>query len=113
MIEKSLDHIGLKNYRIVMVPDIHNPPKWVDHVLSIISDFDIIISNNSLIQHLFSKKGYQVKNTPMYNKDEFSGREIRTRMISAKEWTELVPDEVVKIIKDIGGIERIKRIIKK
>ena len=47
MIINSLNKIGLKNFKIILIPDIHNPPKWVDHVLSIINDFDVVISNNS------------------------------------------------------------------
>ena len=54
MIERSLNNIGVKNYKIVFIPDIHNPPKWVDHVLSIISDFDEVISNNNFITSSFN-----------------------------------------------------------
>ena len=61
MIERSLEKVGVNNYKIILISDIHNPPKWVDHVLSIFSDFDIIITNNSLTKRLFSEKGYSVK----------------------------------------------------
>ena len=38
MIEKSLNRFNINKYNIVLIPDIHNPPKWADHVLSIFSD---------------------------------------------------------------------------
>jgi len=113
MIKKSLEKIGVKNYRTVLIPDIHNPPKWVDHIVSIISDFDTLISNNSLTKRLFSEKGYDVKETLLYNKDKYSGKEIRKRIRNDEPWNNLVPPEVANIIKEIDGIKRIKDLSKK
>ncbi len=110
MIKKSLDAIGIKNYKIIFIPDIHNPPKWVDHILSIISDFDIVITNNSFTKSLFLKKGYKVKRTRLYEKNKYSGKEIRKRIIKNEQWKDLVPNEIYKIIKEIDGIKRIKKI---
>ncbi|MHA1969657.1 MAG: nicotinamide-nucleotide adenylyltransferase, partial [Candidatus Hodarchaeales archaeon] len=57
MVEMSLKKVGISNFKIILIPDIHNPPKWVDHVLSIFTDFDIVITNNKLTKSLFSEKG--------------------------------------------------------
>jgi len=108
MIKKALEKVGVKNYRIVSIPDIHNPPKWVDHVLSIISEFDVVISNNSLTKRLFSEKGYKVVETPLYNKDKYSGKVIRKRIKMGEQWDNLVPHEVFNIIKDVDGVKRVK-----
>jgi len=108
MIEKSLEYIGVKNYQIILIPDINNPPRWVDHVLSIFSDFDVVISNNLLTKSLFSEKGYVVKETPIYEKNKYSGKEIRKRIIKDEQWKNLVPYEVYNIIKEINGINRLK-----
>jgi len=110
MIEKSLDNIGVKNYQIILIPDIHNPPKWVEHVLTIFSDFNIVISNNSLTKSLFSKKGYKVVETKLYRKNKYSGKEIRKRIIKDEEWKNLVPYQVYKIIMEIKGVIRIKNL---
>jgi nicotinamide-nucleotide adenylyltransferase len=110
MIEKSLEKINVVNYRIVLIPDIHNPPKWADHVLSIVSDFDVIISNNSLTRRLFSDKGYGVKETPLYSKEKYSGKEIRKRIINDEAWEDLVPQEVFDIIIEKKGVERLKEL---
>ena len=113
MIEKSLEKIGINNYKIISIPDLHNPPKWVDHVLSIVSDFDVVISNNSLTKRLFSEKDYNVKETPLYEKKKYSGREIRRRMINSEPWDDLVPTEVLNFIKDIDGVNRVKELSNK
>ena len=113
MIEESLGKIGVKNYKMVLIPDIHNYPKWVDHVVSIIPDFDVILSNNSLSKRLFSKKGYVVKETPLYDRDRYSGKEIRRRIKNDESWMDLVPEPVCNIIKNIGGVDRLKKLSKK
>jgi len=110
MIAKSLDKIGINNYKIVLIPDIHNPPKWVSHVLSIVRDFDVVISNNSFTKQLFSEKGYFVKITPYFEKERYSGEEIRRRMINNEKWEDLVPKAVAKIIKEINGVQRLKNL---
>ncbi len=113
MIKKTLEKTDINNYRIISIPDIHNPPKWVDHVLSIVSDFDVVISNNSLTKRLFSEKDYNVKETPLYEKKKYSGREIRRRMINSEPWDDLVPTEVSNFIKDIDGGNRVKELSNK
>jgi len=107
MIEQALVGSGVKNHRIVFIPDIHNPPKWVAHVLSIISDFDVVLSNNTLTKRLFSEKGYVVKETPVYKRTTHSGKEIRRRIINNEPWKNLVPDAVCNIMGEIDGVQRL------
>jgi len=110
MIIESLKEEGIKNYKIVLIPDIHNPPKWVEHINSIISDYNIVITNCPKTKKLFSKKGYEVKNTPIYNRKLLSGYIIRKKMMNKEPWEELVPIPVIKIIKKIKGQERLVKI---
>jgi nicotinamide-nucleotide adenylyltransferase len=110
MITQSLDAVGIHKYRIVSIPDIHNPPQWVDHVCSIVSDFDLIITNNPFTKKLFSEKGYMVKGTTYFDWKRFSGKEIRRRMAEDEPWSDLIPKVVFKIIQDIDGVNRVKRI---
>jgi len=108
MIEKSLEEAGLTNYRIVAIPDIHNPPQWVSHVISIVSDFDVVLSNNSLTKKLFSEKEYVVKKTDLFSRENYSGKEIRKRMMHNKSWENLVPEAVATIINNIDGLKRVQ-----
>lgn len=107
MINRSLKKADIKNFKIILIPDIHNPPKWVDHILSIFTDFDIVITNNSLTKSLFLEKGYSVKKTELYDKKRFSGKEIRRRISNGVGWEDLVPDEVIKLITKINGVRRL------
>ncbi|UCF49228.1 MAG: nicotinamide-nucleotide adenylyltransferase [Thermoplasmatales archaeon] len=110
MIENSLKKISIKNYKVVNIPDIHNPPKWVDHVLTIVSDFDVVLSNNDFTRELFSDKGYVVKETPLYEKDKYSGKVIRYKIKNNETWEDFVPEEVFKFIKKSNAIERIRNL---
>ncbi len=109
MIERSLDAEGIKNFRIVFISDIHDPPKWVDHVRSIVSDFDVVLSNNDFTKELFSEKGFRVEETPVFKRAQYSGAEIRRRMNQDEDWESLVPKAVVKIIDGIHGVQRVKK----
>ena len=107
MITRSLAAAGVTNYQVVAIPDIYDPPHWVDHVRSIVSDFDVVISNNPETYRLFTAQGFTVKRTSMYKREQYSGHEIRQRMASGGRWTALVPPEVAAIIKEIHGQDRL------
>jgi nicotinamide-nucleotide adenylyltransferase len=110
MISQSLADGGIHCYRIVSIPDIHNPPQWVDHVCSIVSDFDVVIANNPLTKKLFSEKGYRVKGTRYFDRKQYSGKEIRRRILHDESWEELVPKAVCTIIQNGDGVKRLKRL---
>ena len=112
MINKSLEKIGVKNFEIILIPDIHDLPKWASYVSSIIPDFDVVLTNSSFTESLFSEKGYIVKETAMYDRKKYSGKEIRRRMINDEHWEDLVPGPVCEIIKDIDGVKRLKKLSK-
>ena len=112
MIEKTLDENKINNYSIFEISDIHNYPKWVSHVESIIHDFDAIITNSPLTENLFKKKGYRVINTKLYNRKNYSGKEIRKKILFDEDWEKSIPKPVYKIIKEIDGVNRIKNLSK-
>ncbi|MCK4348318.1 MAG: nicotinamide-nucleotide adenylyltransferase [Thermoplasmatales archaeon] len=113
MIKKSLDDVDVKNYRIIELPDIHNYPKWVSHVVSIVPDFDVVISNSPLTKRLFSEKGYTLEETPLYDRKECSGEKIRKKIINDGSWKDALPEPTYKIIESIDGISRLKELAKK
>lgn len=113
MIEKTLKLNKIYNFIIVEIPDIHNYPKWVSHVESLVSNFDIVLSNSILTTMLFNNKGYKVIKTKLFNRKKYSGEKIRDNMIKDKSWEQSIPKTAVEIIKEINGVNRIKNIYKK
>jgi len=107
MISETLKANNVKNFQIILIPDIHNPPKWVEHVLQLTNDFDVVITNNSFTKKLFEEKGFKVRSTDLYDKDKFSGTVIRKKMINNENWIDLVPETVYDYIKNIDMKKRL------
>ena len=80
----------------------------MDHVVSIVGDFNVIYSNSDWVRQLFQNKGYTLGKKLGIFKKKFNGSNVR-KLISRenKNWTTLVPKEVVNLINEVNGIERI------
>jgi nicotinamide-nucleotide adenylyltransferase len=109
MISRSLADLDLYYY-VIPINDIYRNAEWVAHVRSMTPPFSRVYSNNPLVSRLFLEAGYEVKYSPMYNRHEYSGTEIRKRMLSGEGWQKLVPPEVVDVVEEIGGVERLKQV---
>ncbi len=113
MVSKALDEIDpelKKKVYIIPLEDIYRNSLWVSHVCSMVPPFDVVFSNNPLVIRLFKEAGFEVRTTEMYNRNEYQGTEIRKRMLKGERWEDLVPKSVAKVIREIGGIERIREI---
>ena len=108
MIQKSLDAAGVRNYFVIPIPDVGRNALWVSHVQSLVPPFQVFVSNNALPRRLFQESGYQIRGAPFYEREKFSGTRIRQAMLQAEGWQELVPKEVVGVIEEVRGIERMR-----
>ena len=111
MISETLKNEGITNCHIIAIPDIHNPPKWVDHVCSIVNNFSVVLCNNDFTTSLFEQKGFNIKKTGLFHREQYAGKEIRERIRTNQEWKHLVPVTIYHYIVDINGVERIKNSI--
>jgi nicotinamide-nucleotide adenylyltransferase len=109
MISRSLEPLDLYYY-VIPINDIYRNAEWVAHVRSMTPPFSSAYSNNPLVSRLFSESGYEVKHSPMYNRIEYSGTEIRRRMLAGENWGKLVPRAVVEVIEEIHGVERLTQV---
>ncbi len=108
MISRTLSKEGLKDFEIIPIPDVNDDDKWVCHVSSLVPEFDVVYSNNSLVKTLFTTAGKEVKTFSFFKREMCSGTEIRRRILDGEEWKNLVPKTVIDTIREIKGIERIK-----
>jgi nicotinamide-nucleotide adenylyltransferase len=108
MISNSLKDEDITNAYIVPIEDLNRYSVWVSHVVSMSPPFSVVYSNNSLTRRLFLEAGYKIKDSPLYNRSEYSGTEVRRRMLLDEDWRSLVPNAVADVIDDIDGIGRIK-----
>lgn len=113
MLSRALEAEGVLDYYLVPIRDINRYSIWVAHVETLVPPFDVLFTNNPLTRRLFKEKGYDVKAPPLYNRDEFSGKRIREAIIGGGEWEHLVPEQVVRVLKEIDGIERLRELAAK
>lgn len=108
MIISTLEAHDVLDFDILPVPDINDDKKWVDHVIKVVSSFDVVYTGNDLTEKLFLAKGVQVRKISLI--PTINATEIRRRIIECEDWEELVPAEVADSIRKINGEERIKNI---
>ncbi|WP_440952601.1 nicotinamide-nucleotide adenylyltransferase [Methanococcoides sp. FTZ1] len=109
MIRHALEDIDIHFYALP-IDDIQQNPIWVSYVTSRTPPFDTAYTNNPLVIELFEEAGIDVKQPPMYLREQHSGTEIRRRMLADEEWKHLVPDAVADVIEEIDGVRRLKRV---
>jgi nicotinamide-nucleotide adenylyltransferase len=114
MIRHALDAEGISSlkYWVVPVPDVHVHMAWVAQVEGYTPRFDVVYTNEPLTRRLFIEAGHNVEPAPFHRRKMYSSTEIRERMLSGKNWAELVPERVAQFIEDIGGVERLLDLVK-
>jgi len=107
MIENSIKGI---EFKIFDIPDVNNDKIWVSHVKEIVLEFDSVYTNGELERQLFKEAGYGVRATPFFDRGNYSGTEIRRRILAGEDWKDLVPEGTLKVMEEINGEERIREL---
>jgi len=96
MIKKTLKSEKIKKYEIIEIPDVYDDEIWVKSILEK-TKFDTVFTMNNWVKRCFEKFNISVEDHPKFGNISASG--IRKRMREGKKWENLVPTEVIKIIK--------------
>jgi len=107
MIDLVLPNNNISNYTIFPIPDFHDDKKWVEHVETLVPEFDIVYTGNKWTERCFKRK-YKVKRVNMLK--GVSSTIIRNKILDNKDWQSLVPKEVIGYISKIRGVDRVKKI---
>jgi nicotinamide-nucleotide adenylyltransferase len=112
MLTKALTEKGIpaSKYYIIPIQDVECNSIWVAHVKMLTPPFKRVYSGNSLVQQLFTEGNYQVTIPPLYNRESYSGTEVRRRMLDGEDWKSLVPKSVYEVIKEIDGVSRLQKL---
>lgn len=107
MITDTLKNKLQKPFAVFGIPDVHNDEKW-QKLLDILSPekFSIVYTGNDWVKRILEKNGVEIRR-PEY---EYlvCASEVRELMKTGQEWQDLVPEEVISLIKNIRGVERIR-----
>jgi nicotinamide-nucleotide adenylyltransferase len=112
MVHAALKESQLDLSRIFIIPltDTNDNRIWVAHLVTSVPSFDVAYTHNPLVKRLLLESNIEVKSTSFWNREIYNATEVRNRILNGGNWEELVPPSVVKIIKDISGVERIQQI---
>jgi len=115
MLTKALSENGIhaSKYYIIPIQDVTCNSIWVAHVKMLTPPFECVYSGNPLVQRLFIEAGNKVTEPPLFNRETYSGTEVRRRILTDEDWESLVPKSVINVIKEINGISRMKHLSKK
>ncbi|MDD6535320.1 MAG: nicotinamide-nucleotide adenylyltransferase [Methanosphaera sp.] len=115
MLTKALREYDIdpSKYYIIPLEDIACNSLWVGHVKMLTPPFRKVISGNALVKQLFAEENIPHKQPHLFNREEYSGTEVRRRILNNEDWQSLLPKSVVKVIEEIKGIERIRNIAQK
>ena len=109
MVQDVFAGMDAKTY-LIPIADIDRNAMWVKHIETLCPAFDVAYTNNPFVERLFSEDGYEVRGTPLHERDRYQGSEIRRRMLDGEAWRHLVPDPVSAAVDEIGGVERLQEI---
>lgn len=104
------ENIDPKRWMIIPIPDLKAHYLWTKMVRLLVPKFDVVFSNDPLTTRLFLEENFKVIEVPLTERERFVATEIRNRILLGKPWEDLVPEPVSKIIKEINGEERIRKI---
>ena len=115
MIKSALDGNGVdpSKWMAIPIPDADSHSVWVSSVESMVPKFDIVFTNDTLTFLLFKEEGITVRAIPYMDRKRYSATNVRTRILERQNWESLVPEQVARLVKDFGGVERVRELIKR
>jgi nicotinamide mononucleotide adenylyltransferase len=110
MIEPILEDLNV-NYEIKPIPDIHNPPKYAEHVKSIFTEISEkntrIFTDNTYLSDCFVNYGHNFKIITPEISSDVRATTVRLLMKNGGEWGKMVPKCVEENIKANNYFKRL------
>ena len=110
MILSSIDDSIRNKIEIYFIPDFEDHKKWVEHIDTIVPNFDIVFTNDEMTKYLYSKRDTKVIPIPFTNRDILSGTNIRDLILSDQPWEEFIPDGTRNFLNETNAKQRLKNL---
>ena len=111
MILSTLDPKRQKRTKIYYIPDTGDHERWTYHVDSIVPTYDVVFSNDNFTINLYKKRGKNVIEVPLLDRNIISGTNIRELIVRGKDWLNLVPEGTQKVLLKIEAHSRLEAIL--
>ena len=115
MIKSALDGNGIDPSKWMAIPivDADSHSLWVSTVKSMVPKFDTVFTNDALTFSLFKEEKIGVAAVPYLDRKSYSATNVRDRILERRDWESLVPPQVATLVKQFGGVERVRALMRK
>jgi nicotinamide-nucleotide adenylyltransferase len=103
--------IDLTRCYVIPIVNDENNARWLAHLRSMVPSFNILYSGNDFVTNLVSQE-IKIKKPLFSKKNVYNGTNIRKQMARMQNWKKLVPNAVFRVIEEIGGVTRLKTLLK-
>ena len=112
MIKESLDSekVDVGKILIIPIPDVDVHSLWTQQVDILVPKYDVVFANDPFTLMLFRERRVKTIEAPLVDRTNMQATEIRSRIAMGGKWEILVPVAVVRVVKEINGVERVKTI---
>ena len=101
LIKNALIDEGLSpsQFNIYPIPDVFNFEKWINSILEIVKDFEVIFTNNLWIGRLLQSYGKSMVYGLKFDFTKYNGTKVR-ELIRSKDtkWKSLVPNSAIPFL---------------
>ena len=113
MIKDSLieSKIPMEKVTIIHIMDDENNYRWFSNLKSFAPPFNVLYTGNVFIKLLLENEQILLREPKFIRKELYNGSNIR-KLLAANDpqWKNLVPNAVKKIILELNGSERIRKL---
>ncbi|MGB1586268.1 MAG: adenylyltransferase/cytidyltransferase family protein [Thermoplasmatota archaeon] len=96
---------------VVAVPDIHDPPNWVDHMLRLTGPVDRAFGNDDQTMDLFEDAGIPVRRPGLEKREAWEGKTVRLQIAEGDgAWRKSVPGPVKDLLDSWDAGIRLRRL---
>jgi len=112
MIKRLLAQKGFKSnqYKLFSLADISTNSLWPYYIAKKAGSFNKVVTASPLTKILFEDSGYSVDEHPLLQRKNYSGTEIRNRILKDRDWSDLVPTSVFVYLQKLGITHRLAEI---
>lgn len=97
--------------RVIAVPDIHDPPRYADHVAEITGRFERVFGNDDRTVDLFEDAGYQVRRPGLVEREKYEGAIVRLQIAEGDGgWRKAVSPPVAALLEQWDAGVRLRRL---
>ena len=115
MIKAALDATEIKPSKWMAIPiaDTESHALWPAILKDTLPPFDIVFTTDGFTTRLLKEQKMKVEAFRYLDRSSLSATNVRQRILEMKQWEKLVPDPVAAMVKNIGGVERVRSMIHK